>query len=385
MSQGLGSPLRTKRTRRSHKGLFLRESKDRAVNVPPLKRSRFFTGLRSGAVRCDLCWRRCVIHDGETGYCGTRRNMGGVLYNLVYGRLSCLESRPIEIKPFFHYWPGSTAMTFSTWSCNFDCPWCQNHEISRNPPPSDGELYAPGDVISLATSHGDQGLCASFQEPTLSAEFAMDLFRLGRDRGLYSCFVSNGYMTPAVLRSLCQSGMDGINIDLKGPPEVYEDFCGDVSPTPVLRNMRLARKLGMHVEVVNLLVTGVNDDPPSIEWIIDQHLKTLGEDVPLHFTRYYPAYRYRKGPTRVKVLEEAVLLARKRGVRFAYVGNVPGHAYENTYCPECGELAIERRGYGLVRLRLKRGFRCMKCGQPLPIRGAPGIPGHGSHKEAKRL
>jgi len=303
--------------------------------------------------------------------------MGGVLYNLVYGRLSCLESRPIEIKPFFHYWPGSTALTFSTWSCNFDCPWCQNHEISKNLPPSDSRTHTPEDVLSLAISRGDQGLCASFQEPTLAAEFAIDLFHLGRDKAMYACFVSNGYMTSEVLRSLSESGMDGINIDLKGPPEVYEAFCGGASPTPVLRNMRLAKELGLHVEVVNLLVTGANDDLSSIEWIIDQHLKTVGEDVPLHFTRYYPAYRYRKGPTSVKILEEAVLLARRRGIRFAYVGNVPGHAFENTYCPECGELAIERRGYGLIRLRLKGGFRCRRCGESLPIRGTPQIRGQG--------
>jgi len=320
-------------------------------------------------VRCDLCCRRCVIADGEKGYCRTRQNLGGTLYTLVYGDLSALESRPIEIKPFFHYWPGSTALTFSTWSCNFDCPWCQNHHLSRTPPGESDPSRSPQEILAIAERNGDQGLCASFQEPTLGTEFALDLFALARCRGLYACYVSNGYMTQQALALLAESGLDGLKIDLKGPPEVYRKYCGGVDVDHVLRNARAARRLGIHVEIVNLVIPGVNDDQSSVEWVVDQHLRCLGQDAPLHFTRYYPAHHYSMPPTPVRRLEDAVRTATEKGVKFAYVGNVPGHRFENTHCPECGSLAIARQGYRVTSFHLDPGFRCRKCGTALPIKG----------------
>ncbi len=331
--------------------------------------ARLYRRIRGNRARCDLCWRRCVIDDGDHGFCGTRRNINGTLFNLNYGRLSCLESRPIEIKPFFHYWPGSTAMTFSTWSCNFSCPWCQNHNISRKLPQIGGPTHTPEAVLEAARAAGDDGLCASFQEPTLAAEFASDLFKLARGTGLYSCFVSNGYMTPEALRLLAHSGMDGMNVDLKGPPEVYDRYCGGVSVWHVLRSARLARRLGIHVEVVNLLVTDVNDDAGSVRWIIDQHLKFLGEEVPLHFTRYHPAHKYTKHRTEARILEDAVEVARKEGVLFPYTGNLPGNRYENTTCPNCGSMVIRRFGYHVLRCNLEPGFQCQACHTPLPFVG----------------
>jgi len=342
---------------------------DSSAPHPARREAKLYSRLRAGRVRCGLCYRKCVIAEGERGYCRTRQNIGGVLYTLVYGDLSALESRPIEIKPFFHYWPGSTALTFSTWSCNFDCPWCQNHHLSRTPPGESDPSRSPQEILAIAEQGGDQGLCASFQEPTLLTEFALDLFELGRSRGLYACYVSNGYMTREALTLLARSGLDGLKIDLKGPPEVYRTRCADIDVDHVLRNARAARKLGIHVEIVNLVITGVNDDQASIEWIVDQHLKFLGQNVPLHFTRYHPAHRCSMPPTPVSALEDAVRTAKKKGARFAYVGNVAGHRLENTYCPQCESLAIARSGCEVASFRLDQGFRCSKCGTALPIVG----------------
>jgi len=342
-----------------------------ASTMPTARReAKLYSRLRSGSVRCNLCYRRCVIAEGERGYCRTRQNVGGTLYTLVYGDLSALKSRPVEIKPFFHYWPGSTALTFSTWSCNFDCPWCQNHHLSRTPPGESDPSHSPQEILAIAENAGDQGLCASFQEPTLGTEFALDLFELGRSKGLYACYVSNGYMTREALTLLARSGLDGLKIDLKGPPEVYTTRCGDIDVDHILRNARAARKLGIHVEIVNLVVTGVNDGQSSIEWVVDQHLKFLGQDVPLHFTRYHPAHRWSMPPTPVSVLESAVRTARSKGVRFAYLGNVAGHRFENTYCPECESLAIARSGCEIASFRLDEGFHCRRCGTALPIVGS---------------
>ena len=183
--------------------------------------------LENNMVRCGLCERKCLISPGLRGFCKTRMNINGKLYTLVYGDLSALESRSIEIKPFFHYWPGSTALTFSTWSCNFDCIWCQNHHLSKTEPnPPKSAFFSPQEILETAIRGGDDGLCASFQEPTMLTDWVLSVFRSGREEGLYCCYVSNGYMTREALRLLKEAGMDGLKIDLKGNDETYKKYCG---------------------------------------------------------------------------------------------------------------------------------------------------------------
>ena len=338
--------------------------------MPTVREAILYERLSNDRVRCRLCERRCVISPGRRGFCRTRMNINGKLYTLVYGDLSALESRPIEIKPFFHYWPGSTALTFSTWSCNFDCVWCQNYHLSKvEPNPTRASYVSPERVVRMALHEGDEGLCASFQEPTLLTDWALPLFRLGRERGLYCCYVSNGYLTLEALRLLWEAGMDAIKIDMKGDAEAYRKYCGGVNVEVVWRNIREAKRMGFHVEVVNLVVTGVNDDEECLRWVVERHLKEAGPETPLHFTRYYPAYKFYNPPTRVERLEWAYKLAKKEGVQYPYIGNVPGHPYENTYCPNCGERLIQRLGYRILRYRITEDHRCPRCGHPIPIRG----------------
>jgi len=297
-------------------------------------------------------------------------NIQGKLYTLVYGALSAIESRSIEIKPFFHYWPGSTALTFSTWSCNFDCDWCQNWAISKTPPePLNSRYYSPEEVVEMAIRKGDEGLCSSFQEPTILTDWNVPLFKMGCNRGLYGCYVSNGYMTLDALRLLKDSGMDGLKIDIKGGNVVYEDYCGRVDVEKVWRNAHEAKGMGFHVEIVNLVVTDVNDDEDSLERIINRHLREIGPETPLHFTRYYPAYKFNNPPTKVKTLEKAYETAKKTGVLYPYLGNVQGHKYENTYCPNCSEWLIKRFGHRIIRYRITEGKKCPKCGFSIPITG----------------
>ncbi|MDF2956940.1 MAG: Pyruvate-formate lyase-activating enzyme [Candidatus Alkanophagales archaeon MCA70_species_1] len=336
---------------------------------PSVREALFYE--RSGdAVRCAVCERRCLISEGKKGVCGTRMNVGGRLFTLVYGDLNALESRPIEIKPFFHFWPGSSALTFSTWSCNFKCPWCQNWSLSKTPPdPSRANFVSAERVVELARRRGDHGLCVSFTEPTLLFEFSLDCFKLARRYNLYNTFVSNGYMTVEALERLRAAGLDAINIDMKGDAEVYERYCGGVDVEKVWRNARAAKKMGMHVEMVNLVITGVNDDEDCLRWVIERHLKELGEMTPLHFTRYHPAYKFNNPATKVETLERACELAKRLGVAYVYIGNVPGHKYESTYCHECGRLLIRRYSYSVLRYELTAEKRCPGCGAEIPIVG----------------
>ncbi len=339
------------------------------MNKPTVRKSPLYAKLGDNRVECRICERKCKISEGRRGYCKTRVNWGGELYTLTYGDLSAIESRPIEIKPFFHFWPGSTAITISTWSCNFPCPWCQNWHISKTIPNPEAASYTPPEyVISKAIEHGDEGTCISFNEPLMLFEYSLDLFKKARERGLYNTYVSNGYMTVEALELLIKSGLDGLKVDVKGDLEVYRKVLNADGTIP-WRNAEYALKQGVHVEIVCLLVTGISDSEEVADWIIEEHLKRLGPETPIHFTRYYPAYRYGEPSTKIEKLEYAYERAKKEGVLFPYLGNVAGHPYENTYCPGCGKAVIKRYGYSVVEYRITKDKRCRYCGTAIPIRG----------------
>jgi pyruvate formate lyase activating enzyme len=327
-----------------------------------MHKAKAYRKVRDGVV-CQLCWHFCKLREGDFGKCGTRFVKDGVLYTLTYGNISAIESRPMEIKPFFHFFPGKTAITFSTYSCNLDCPWCQNWHLSKRTPPLSYRLVKPEEMTEKALTFGDIATCASFNEPTLLFEFLLDLFQLAKTRGLFNTMVSNGYITPLALKMLVDAGLDAMNVDLKGDDEVYESYCGGKAKN-VLKTIKKAKELGVHLEIVNLLVTDVNDDEDCIRWVVENHLKNAGCEVPLHFTRYFPAYLFSNPPTPVERIEKAVEIAKKEGVEYVYIGNVPGHRYESTYCPNCGELLIKRYSYRVLDVRLK-GNRCWKCGKEI--------------------
>jgi len=336
--------------------------------LPSVRRSALHEKLPGGKVRCGVCERRCVIAEGEAGFCKTRVNLGGELYTLVYGDVSSMSANPIEKKPFYHFWPGSVALTIGTWSCNFTCPWCQNWGISKFPPkPERANYISPEKFVEITLKERCQGTSISFDEPTLLFEYSLDVFRLARARGLYNTFVSNGYMTLKALGMLRDAGLDAINLDVKGDAEAVRKYCGaDVEV--VWRNVREAKKLGLHVEVVNLVIPGVNDGEEQLRGLARRHLREAGGETPLHFTAYYPAYRFDAPPTPVATLERAHDIAVSEGLQYVYIGNVPGHRYENTYCPGCGKLLLKRFGLELARSELK-GNRCPDCGREIPLIG----------------
>jgi pyruvate formate lyase activating enzyme len=273
----------------------------------------------------------------------------------------------MEIKPFFHYHPGEWSLTFSSWSCNLACPWCQNHDISKRRIPRSAPLKTPEELLSDAFYHDQKGLCVSFNEPVTLFEYSLDLLSLGRDNDLFGCWVTNGLVTPAALDMLVEAGLSGMTISVKGDEGTYRKRC--VLPggeEAVWATIDGALDKGVHVEVVNLLIPGVNDADGQVEGVIQRHLEHAGSDVPLHFTRYHPAWKFTEPATPVRTVVGAREKAVKAGVRFAYVGNIPGSKWENTYCPECGRLLL-RRGYGrLLESHLEEGDRC-QCGELIPI------------------
>ncbi len=320
-------------------------------------------------VRCTVCERRCVIAPGKTGVCWNHGNIDGRLYNIAYGLLSAVEPRPIEIKPLFHYWPNSIALTFSGWGCNYRCPWCQNYLLSQNPPDPDYSTYmSPEELVEKAVKLGNHGLCASFNEPTIHLEYLLDVGEIARKRNLYLTMVTNGYMTLSSLKKLLEVGYDGFSIDIKGCPETYRRFLG-ADPEIVYRNARYILDNNGHVEMVFLIVTRANDWDECIEWVIDKHLEYLEPSIPLHINRYYPAYKYHEPPTPIETLLKAYEKARKAGIEYVYIGNTLYEEYEYTQCPRCGKTLIARRNYRVTKYLLDKDNRCPRCGYKIKIYG----------------
>ncbi len=336
-----------------------------------VRAAHLFEEAGEGRVRCGACERRCLIPNGGKGFCGTRYNVDSQLYTITYGSISSISINPIEKKPLYHYWPGSRALTIGTWGCNFTCPWCQNYDISKKKPTQTDEIIEPKALVRLAEVERCQGISFSFNEPTMLLEYALDVFPLAKKRGLYCHYVSNGYMSADALRLLVEAGMDAIKVDVKGGEQVVKRFCG-ASPTPIWRNIGLAKELGLHVEVVLLLIPNVNDNIDEVKEVARRVRDTAGEDTPLHITRFYPAYKMiNTSPTPLSTLEAAVEEARKEGLNYVYIGNVVGHDYENTRCPTCRTLLIERYGFTLTRYTITPDKKCPKCGESIPIIGEP--------------
>ena len=335
---------------------------------PTIRQALLFEELSNKRVQCSLCERRCKIEPDALGFCKTRKNIKGKLYTLVYGDISSISANPIEKKPFYHFWPGSVALTIGTLGCNLTCPWCQNWHISKSPPnPKLANYINPEEFVAQTLREHCQGASISFNEPTVMFEYSLDVFKLVRAQGLYNTFVTNGYMTLEALRMLHDAGLDAMCIDVKGDAAAVRKYCGaDVEV--VWRNVREAKKFGIHVEVVNLIIPGVNDGEEQLRELAMHHLREAGKQTPLHFTAYYPAYKFDAPPTPLRTLEQAHDIARSEGIEFVYLGNVPGHQYENTYCPNCGEMLIKRFGLELVKINLK-GNCCPRCGREIPIVG----------------
>ena len=324
-------------------------------------------------VQCLACERRCLILPGRTGFCSARKNVGGGLYTLVYGDISSMSANPIEKKPFFHFHPGTRALTIGGWSCNFTCPWCQNHEISQSPTSiGRGRYVSPEEFVGLVAQYNCQGTSVSLNEPILLLEYSLDIFRLARDLGYYNTYVTNGYMTLEALQLLVDCGLDAMNIDVKGEAEVVRTFCGaDVDI--VWRNAAWAKERGVWIELTTLVIPGVNDDGDGFAHIAQRIKRELGAETPWHLSSYHPTYRFQDEdyhpPTPVATLERARDVGVSEGLNYVYVGNVLGHSYESTYCPGCGKPLIQRDGFTIVKCDITQDKHCPDCGQGIPMIG----------------
>ncbi|HPW54922.1 MAG: AmmeMemoRadiSam system radical SAM enzyme [Thermoanaerobaculaceae bacterium] len=332
----------------------------------PAREASWYRKLEEKRVACQLCPRACQVAEAETGGCGVRENRGGVYHTLVWGAACAVHVDPIEKKPFFHVLPGQRALSFATAGCNVECKFCQNWEISQFRAEQVKAVYLPPEELAKAARRaGAPLLSATYSEPVVFWEYVRDAAQAGRRLGIRSTVVSNGYIQEQPLREVLPL-LAAFKVDLKAFREqFYRDLVrGELKP--VLRALEIIRASGVWLEIVVLLIPTLNDSEAEVRDLARWVVRTLGPEVPVHFTRFHPTYRLTNlRATPVATLDRAWAIAKAEGLQFAYVGNVPGHAGESTVCPGCGELLIERAGFQVLSNRLHHGA-CPACHRTIP-------------------
>jgi pyruvate formate lyase activating enzyme len=320
----------------------------------------------SRVVECELCPKQCRIGHGQRGDCRVRINIEGRLLSVVYARPCSLHIDPVEKKPLFHFLPGTDIFSLATAGCNLKCLNCQNWEISQADPEDIAAYKAgPEEIVAFALREGCPSIAYTYTEPIIYYEYTYDTSLLAHSRGLKNILVTAGYINQKPLKKLC-SVVDAANTDLKFFNDaMYRSNC-DATLQPVLDALVTMRAMGVWLEVTNLVIPTMNDDPRDIQKMCSWISKNLGPDVPLHFSRFTPRYRLKNLPaTPVKTLETAHRIALDAGLKFVYIGNVMGHDAESTYCPSCRRLLIGRQGFWITELNMQDG-KCKFCGESIP-------------------
>ncbi|MEO1784839.1 AmmeMemoRadiSam system radical SAM enzyme [Thermodesulfobium sp. 4217-1] len=319
-------------------------------------------------VRCLVCPRLCTLSEGETGYCGVRKNISGELKTLIYSLVSSAAVDPIEKKPLFHFFPGSRVFSVGSFGCNFRCLGCQNWQIACSQPTA-GEDISPDYLLELAKRYSCRGVAWTYNEPTIWIEYVLDSAKIIKKSGLYTVMVTNGYITLKALDVIAPY-IDAYRVDLKGiRGKYYREAASVEDIKPILLAIKTAKdKYNCHIEIVTNVVPGYNDSSDEISETASWIKNELGEDTPWHITRFFPQYELSDlMPTSVEKLKEAYKIAKGIGLNYVYMGNLTD-GEENTYCPFCAELLIERNGYEILRNQLKSD-KCPKCGKNINIKG----------------
>jgi pyruvate formate lyase activating enzyme len=328
--------------------------------------AQYYTVLANGNIRCELCPRHCEVMDGDRGECGVRENRGGKYVTLAYGNPCAVHIDPIEKKPLFHVLPGTGSYSLATAGCNLHCKFCQNWEISQaRPEETLNHDLSPEAIVQAARRTGCASIAHTYVEPMIFYEYMREIARLAQGTGIITVCHTAGYINPKPLEDLCPF-LQAACVDLKAFTETFYRELVGATLAPVLETLKILRRRGVHLEIVNLVIPQYNDDPKDLTamctWIRDE----LGPLTPLHFSRFYPLYKMKQHyPTPVSTLAKARDIALQVGLKYVYLGNVPQHPAENTYCHHCQQLIIPRRGYQVGEINMTDGA-CSYCGTAIP-------------------
>jgi len=330
-----------------------------------MKEALFYKQLDDNKVICELCPHYCKLKENQIGICSVRKNLSGKLYSLVYGKSIAVHVDPIEKKPLFHVAPGSGSFSMATAGCNFHCKFCQNSDISQVSSTIDlnliGQELSPAELVAMAVRNNCLSIAYTYTEPTIYFEYAYDTAKIAHQQGLLNVFVTNGFINPEPLHYI-QEYLDAANVDLKSYSDSFYKKLIGAKLTPVLETLKLMKKLNIWVEVTTLIIPGENDSEEELKQIANFIKNEMGEETPWHISRFYPQYKFgNHTPTPVSTLQKAYDIGKDHGLRYIYMGNVPGNQSESSFCYNCGEMIIDRYGYHIQKDNIKSG-KCKFCG-----------------------
>lgn len=336
--------------------------------VDKVKEAVLWQPLDDEKVRCNLCNWRCLIASDSLGRCCVRKNIDGKLYSLNYHTLCAANPDPIEKKPLFHFQPGSRSFSIAAPGCNFQCIFCQNWHISqivKDEGQIEGQLLEPARVVEFAIKRDCKSIAYTYTEPTIFMELAADCGRIAKQKGLTNVFVSNGFMTKEAI-DFASGWLDGINVDLKSFSEDYYKNLCKAKLKPVLETIDyIANHTKIWMEITTLVVPGQNDSDEELKQIAEFLVKTAGPDIPWHVSRFWPQYRYTDSqPTPLSTLQRAYDIAKAAGLHYVYIGNLRSIKGENTYCPKCRHLLIEREGFYVTKNKINNSC-CPDCSEKI--------------------
>ncbi len=335
------------------------------------KEAILYEKLPDDKVRCTACARYCEIKKEQIGLCGIRGNEGRKLELYVYGKVIAGHVDPIEKKPVTHYYPGTKIFSIATTGCNWLCKYCQNSDISQRRK-VEGTDMTPEDVVNTTIEYGAQGIAYTYNQPSIFIEFARDCGIIARKKGLINIFVSNGYDTPETVKMMGEF-LDCITVDFKGSaePDFTRKFIGVPDPQPIFDTLLEIRdKTKIHVEITDLIVPKVGDNLDYARKLSKFVYDEFGPEMPIHFLRFHPDYKMMDyEPTPVKTLEKHYQIAKQEGLKYTYLGNVPGHPWEHTYCSECNNIVVKRYGFDIQGWNMDKDNKCKFCGNQIPIVG----------------
>lgn len=336
-----------------------------------LREAMLWEKERNG-IRCNLCARHCFISKGKKGFCLVRINKDNTLYTLNYGKLIAVNVDPIEKKPFFHFYPGSKALSIASPGCNFRCQFCDNWEISQSIDEQtetvEGEKHTPEDIVKMADKNNCKSIAYTYTEPTIFFEFAYRTAKFARRNNIMNVFVTNGYITEDAIKKISKY-LDAVVVDVKASldPEFYKKFMSVPDVQPIYKALRQIKKQRIHLEITDLIIPQIGDNIDLCQKLAEHISTNLNSSVPFHVIQFNPSYKLMELPsTPISTLEKCVNEARKMGLRYVYIGNVPGHDDENTYCYNCRELIIKRVGPNVEKINLVKD-RCPYCGANIDI------------------
>ncbi|MCK5708385.1 MAG: AmmeMemoRadiSam system radical SAM enzyme [Candidatus Aureabacteria bacterium] len=330
------------------------------------KEAMFYKNINGKTIRCDLCPHKCILDKGETGFCKVRLNRDGKLYSLVFGKPCTVNIGPIEKAPFYHFLPGSKRLCVATAGCNMRCSFCQNWQISQNGPEDIRSFsLTPEELVQKAAQLEIPTICYTYSEPIVFYEYMYESSILAKNSGIRTTMVSNGFINSLPMKKLIPY-LDAVKIDLKAfSTKFYEDIC-DAKLEEVKNTLKLLKENKKHFEIVVLIIPTLNDSDPELNSMCKWISVNLGNDIPIHFSRFVPSYKLTSLPmTPVKTLERAHKIAKKNHLKYVYIGNVPGHIYNSTYCPSCGKILVKRMQYEVTKLNISKG-KCKFCGLSIP-------------------